>query len=74
MHAHACKHTRSISLVRCACREKGSDILLGGVSVEYDPAAGPTKFMVGCEQGERCCALQPSHRTVGCAARHVSRN
>lgn len=34
-------------------REKGSDLLLGGVSLEYDPTAGPTKFMVGCEQGER---------------------
>jgi hypothetical protein len=34
-----------------SCREKGSDLLLGGVSLEYDPAAGPTKFMVGCEQG-----------------------
>lgn len=33
-------------------REKGSDLLLGGVSLEYDPTAGPTKFMVGCEQGE----------------------
>ncbi|WIA16722.1 hypothetical protein OEZ85_013376 [Tetradesmus obliquus] len=32
-------------------REKGSETLLGGVSLEYDPAAGPTKFMVGCEQG-----------------------
>jgi hypothetical protein len=34
-----------------AHREKGNDSLLGGVSLEYDPAAGPTKFMVGCEQG-----------------------
>lgn len=34
-----------------SCREKGSETLLGGVSLEYDPAAGPTKFMVGCEQG-----------------------
>jgi hypothetical protein len=34
------------------CREKGSDLLLGGVSLEYDPTAGPTKFMVGCEQGK----------------------
>jgi hypothetical protein len=33
------------------CREKGNDLLLGGVSLEYDPTAGPTKFMVGCEQG-----------------------
>eukprot|EP00775_Hariotina_reticulata_P002074 gene2074-2393_t len=32
-------------------REKGNDTLLGGVALEYDPAAGPTKFMVGCEQG-----------------------
>ena len=32
-------------------REKGSDTLLGGLVLEYDPAAGPTKFMVGTEQG-----------------------
>lgn len=32
-------------------KEKGSDALLGGVVLEYDPAAGPTKFMVGTEQG-----------------------
>lgn len=35
----------------CHCREKGSDVLLGGVCLEYDPQAGPTKFMVGTEQG-----------------------
>ena len=28
-------------------REKGSDTNLGGVVLEYDPAAGPTNFMVG---------------------------
>jgi hypothetical protein len=32
-------------------REKGSDVLLGGLCLEYDPQAGPTKFMVGTEQG-----------------------
>jgi hypothetical protein len=31
-------------------REKGSDVSLGGVVLEYDPAAGPTNFMVGTEQ------------------------
>uniref|UniRef100_A0A7S3R946 Uncharacterized protein n=1 Tax=Dunaliella tertiolecta TaxID=3047 RepID=A0A7S3R946_DUNTE len=32
-------------------REKGSETTLGGVVLEYDPAAGPTNFMVGTEQG-----------------------
>jgi dynein intermediate chain 2, axonemal len=32
-------------------REKGSDAVLAGVCLEYDPAAGATKFMVGCENG-----------------------
>lgn len=27
------------------------DALLGAVALEYDPAAGPAKFMVGTEQG-----------------------
>eukprot|EP00983_Pelagomonas_calceolata_P011955 384536-Pelagomonas_calceolata.AAC.1 len=31
-------------------REKGSETTLGGVVLEYDPAAGPTNFMVGTEQ------------------------
>lgn len=30
-------------------REKGSETNLGGVVLEYDPAAGPTNFMVGTE-------------------------
>jgi hypothetical protein len=34
-----------------AHREKGSEEVLGGVALEYDPTAGPTKFMVGTEQG-----------------------
>lgn len=32
-------------------KEKGGDAVLAGVSVEYSPQAGPTKFMVGTEQG-----------------------
>ena len=32
-------------------KEKGSESLLGGVTIEYDPAAGATKFMVGTETG-----------------------
>eukprot|EP00798_Chlamydomonas_sp_ICE-L_P028284 gene28284-31392_t len=32
-------------------KEKGSDVTMGGVVLEYDPAAGPTNFMVGTEQG-----------------------
>ena len=31
--------------------EKGDGQLLGGMSLEYSAAAGPTKFMVGTEQG-----------------------
>ncbi|CAG9464343.1 unnamed protein product [Pedinophyceae sp. YPF-701] len=31
--------------------EKNSDLVLGAVSMEYDAAAGATKFMVGTEQG-----------------------
>ncbi len=31
-------------------KEKGSETSLGGVVLEYDPAAGPTNFMVGTEQ------------------------
>lgn len=38
--------------------------MLGGVSLEYDPTAGPTKFMVGCEQGKPPCT-PPWH---SCAA------
>mmetsp|Transcript_22273 Transcript_22273/g.48962 ORF Transcript_22273/g.48962 Transcript_22273/m.48962 type:complete len:569 (-) Transcript_22273:238-1944(-) len=30
---------------------KNDPIVLGAVCMEYDPAAGPTKFMVGTEQG-----------------------
>lgn len=32
-------------------KEKNSDAILGGVSLEYDPAAGLTKFMIGTEKG-----------------------
>lgn len=32
-------------------KEKGGDQVLAGVTVEYSPQAGPTKFMVGTEQG-----------------------
>ena len=31
--------------------EKGSDKVLGAVSLDYSPAAGPTKFVLGTEQG-----------------------
>ena len=44
-------HGRSSHMYLFPCREKGSEELLGGVALEYDPAAGPTKFMVGTEQG-----------------------
>jgi hypothetical protein len=42
-------------------------MLLGGVSVEYDPAAGPTKFMVGCEQGEGVVHTKLSVCLVSCS-------
>ena len=32
-------------------KEKGGNAVLAGVTVEYSPQAGPTKFMVGTEQG-----------------------
>ena len=32
-------------------KEKNSDVVLGAVSVEYESIAGPTKFMIGTEQG-----------------------
>lgn len=31
--------------------ERGSEKVLGAVSLEYSPQAGPTKFMIGTEQG-----------------------
>lgn len=33
-------------------RDKNSETTVGGVVLEYDPAAGPTNFMVGTEQGQ----------------------
>lgn len=33
-------------------KERGSDTVLGAVSLEYSPTAGPTKFMIGTEQGQ----------------------
>src|SRR5947209_3768961 len=32
-------------------KEKSSETVLGAMSLEYNPAAGPTKFMIGTEQG-----------------------
>ena len=32
-------------------KERGGDTVLGAVSVEYESIAGPTKFMIGTEQG-----------------------
>lgn len=32
-------------------RERGSEALLGASALAYSPAAGPTKFLVGTEQG-----------------------
>lgn len=31
--------------------ERGSEKVLGAVSLEYSPQAGPTKFVLGTEQG-----------------------
>ena len=36
---------------RLTLTERGSEKILGGVSLEYSPQAGPTKFMIGTEQG-----------------------
>ena len=32
-------------------QEKGGETVMGAVSLECSPAAGPTKFMIGTEQG-----------------------
>jgi dynein intermediate chain 2 len=40
-------------------KEKGSDIMLGGVVLEYDTNAGPTNFMVGTEQVSRLSGFPP---------------
>eukprot|EP00891_Asterochloris_glomerata_P005483 jgi/Astpho2/5483/fgenesh1_pm.00078_%23_1_t len=32
-------------------KERGSETVLGAMSLEYNPQAGPTKFMIGSEQG-----------------------
>lgn len=57
-----------------AASEKGSDALLGGVCLEYDPAAGPTRFMVGCDNGTvlSCTrkAKQPADRVSGSYTGH----
>lgn len=34
-----------------ALTERGSNKVLGAVSLDYSPQAGPTKFLVGTEQG-----------------------
>jgi dynein intermediate chain 2 len=54
--------------------DKGDGVVYGGVSLEYDAAAGPTKFLVGSEHGsvllcnrkaksasERIGAVYPGH-------------
>ena len=51
-------------------KEKNSDVTLGAVSVEHESIAGPTKFMIGTEQGTvlmcNCKAKNPQDR-VGTA-------
>ena len=60
--------------VLSAMLDKGDGVLYGGVSLEYDAAAGPTKFLVGSEHGsvllcnrkaksasERIGAVYPGH-------------
>jgi hypothetical protein len=39
-------------------REKGSEVLLGGVSLEYEPTAGATKFMVRARPGAGCLHVE----------------
>lgn len=49
-------------------KEKSSETVLGAMSLEYNPAAGPTKFMIGTEQGNiMACnrkAKNPQDRVV----------
>ena len=42
-------HARRPSLA--AVQERGGETVMGAVSLECSPAAGPTKFMIGTEQG-----------------------
>lgn len=55
-------------------KEKGSEHLQGGVCFAYDPAAGATKFMVGCESGTvLACnrkAKNPIDRVAGAFSGH----
>lgn len=52
-----------------AVREKGSEVLQGGVTLAYDPAAGATKFMIGSESGTIIScnrkAKNPADRVAG---------
>ena len=38
-------------LERLTLRERGGEAVLGGMCLEYSPPVGPTKFMVGTDQG-----------------------
>lgn len=33
-------------------KDKGAETLQGGATIEYESTAGPTKFMIGTEQGQ----------------------
>ncbi|PSC71021.1 dynein intermediate chain axonemal isoform B [Micractinium conductrix] len=55
-------------------RERGGEAVLGGMVVEYSPQAGPTKFMVGTEQGAILSgnrkAKNPQDRVTGSYTGH----
>lgn len=55
-------------------KERGGEVVLGGMSIEYSAVAGPTKFMIGSEQGTILAgnrkAKQPGDRITGAYAGH----
>eukprot|EP00887_Chlorella_sp_A99_P007769 scaffold20.g7769.t1 len=55
-------------------RERGGEAVLGGMCLEYSAVAGPTKFMVGSEQGTILAgnrkAKQPADRVVAAYGGH----
>jgi dynein intermediate chain 2, axonemal len=44
-------HSAGCSVEQLATDSKGGGSVLGGSSMEYNQEAGPTKYLVGTEQG-----------------------
>lgn len=56
--------------LQLATDSKGGGMVLGGSSMEYNQEAGPTKYLVGTEQG---IVLQVSQTRGHCCRRDVRR-